>query len=137
MVSLYAGKYLKKMKLNKSQGFVYFALGVGVVFLVLYLLSKWSNKEGFSGEAQMVLFYADWCGHCNNFKPEWNKLKQTNDVPGVSFNDEDCTNGLTPLAKQHNVKGFPTLVFINGGNAQQYNGERSEAAVKSFIKSNQ
>ena len=32
----------------------------------------------------MVLYYADWCGHCQTMKPEWqkvvNKMKNKNNV---------------------------------------------------------
>ena len=27
------------------------------------------------GKCALVFFYADWCGHCQRFKPEWNKFK--------------------------------------------------------------
>ena len=32
-----------------------------------------SGKKG-----TLILFYADWCGHCSTFKPIWNKLKMDN-----------------------------------------------------------
>ena len=24
----------------------------------------------------ITLFHADWCGHCQQFKPVWNEIKQ-------------------------------------------------------------
>ena len=25
---------------------------------------------------KVELYYANWCGHCNRFKPEWEKVKK-------------------------------------------------------------
>ena len=24
----------------------------------------------------MIIYYAEWCGHCQRLKPEWKKLKK-------------------------------------------------------------
>ena len=38
--------------------------------------NKDSNGEGSgSKQAEMLLFYADWCPHCKTAKPIWNDLK--------------------------------------------------------------
>ena len=29
-----------------------------------------------SKSLSVTLYYADWCGHCNDFKPEWKKLNE-------------------------------------------------------------
>ena len=29
-----------------------------------------------SNDVKVILYYAEWCGHCQRFKPEWAKLKE-------------------------------------------------------------
>lgn len=36
---------------------------------------KIENMTNQSNKGTIILFYADWCGHCKTFKPSWDKIK--------------------------------------------------------------
>ena len=104
-----------------------------------YFLFNWCQKgklELFNGGAKLYFFYADWCGYCKRFKPEWAKLKAEPNL-GVQLEEVDCSNEAPALAREYDVKGFPTLILVNGNNKVTYEGERTKEALVSFIKDNQ
>ncbi len=61
----------------------------------------------------LVLVYADWCGHCQHFKPEWKSLTNlpSRNVPMVSIRD-DVFNA-SPLNTSLKVEGYPTVAVVN------------------------
>jgi thiol-disulfide isomerase/thioredoxin len=104
-----------------------------------YFLFNWCQKgklELFSGGAKLYFFFADWCGYCKKFKPEWEKLKAEPNL-GIELEEVDCSNEAPALAKEYNVGGFPTLILVNGSNKVTYEGSRTKDALVSFIKDNQ
>ena len=125
-------KFLKKINFNKKQHTIIFFAMVIVIFAILFLLSKYANKESFSNSPTLYFFFADWCPHCTKFKPAWNKFKESNNS-NVQLKEEDCTNGVTSFAKQHNVKSFPTILYINGNNTVEFKGSRTESGLNSFL----
>lgn len=101
-----------------------------------------SGSNGFNpaqNEVIIVLFFADWCGHCKKFKPDWekavNKLNNTtnNNNKKVSLKEVDCSNG-SELATKYGVEGFPTVkVFKNGKEPEDYSGARTFAGLNAFV----
>ena len=41
--------------------------------------------------AEVVLYYADWCPHCHNFMPEWQKLTQMLNKNGIKTHSNFCS----------------------------------------------
>lgn len=135
-------KSLSKSAIKQTQKFMNSKYAVLILLLVIvggYLLFNWYQKgkfELFSGEAKLYFFYADWCGYCKKFKPEWEKLKAESNL-GVKLEEVDCSNEAPALAKEYNVGGFPTIILVNGSNKVTYEGQRTADALVSFIKNNQ
>lgn len=102
------------------------------------------NREGFNNnnslteedKCVLVLFHADWCGHCKNFMPIWNKAKtslQSSDVVLKDFEAE--TN--KEVMKENEVSSFPTLKFFKkNGEIVEYEGDRTLEALEEFIEKN-
>jgi len=130
------GKGVKNFMNNRYAIFILLLIVVGGYFLFKWCQNKKSPFEMFSGGAKLYFFYADWCGYCKKFKPEWEKLKAEPNL-GVQLEEVDCSNEAPALAKEYDVKGFPTLILLNDGNKVTYEGERSADAIISFIKDNQ
>ena len=131
-----AGRTVKKLMNSR-----YAMLILVVVLVGGYLLFNWCKKgklELFSGGSKLYFFFAEWCGYCKKFKPEWEKLKNESNL-GVQLEEVDCSdsNNVPSLAKEYNVNGFPTLILVNGSNKVTYEGARTADALISFIKSNQ
>ncbi|QKF94309.1 thioredoxin [Fadolivirus algeromassiliense] len=81
-------------------------------------------------EPRVILYFADWCGHCKKFKPEWNKLKIELKNMNISFAEyKDGTDDA--VIQSAGIRGFPTI-RIDG---KEYNGDRSIDAILSYLTS--
>jgi thioredoxin-like negative regulator of GroEL len=87
----------------------------------------------------ITLFYADWCGHCQQFKPEWRKFEKL-------IRDSDVNNEIliaTVGEKERksvdgdsDVLGYPTVFYLmNGKKQKEYTGPRSSDGLLEFLKS--
>jgi len=76
---------------------------------------------------EAILYYANWCPHCVNFKPTWNKLKEDLSTQ-VTFKEYEDGNNKAQIAAA-NIQAYPTIK-ING---KEYLGDRSYNALKSFL----
>eukprot|EP00483_Globobulimina_turgida_P002500 UN02504 len=82
-----------------------------------------------------AMFYAPWCGHCKNFKPEYAKV-------ALAYNNEDSVaivsvdaDKYKDLAGRFGVSGYPTLKFFAKGSteAEDYSSGRTADDVVLFI----
>jgi thiol-disulfide isomerase/thioredoxin len=98
------------------------------------------KKEEFAKENKknkICLYYADWCGHCKNFLPEWkilkNKIESTDLNTKIEIKEYNCEND-EQLCKKENVRGYPTVILhkIDGNNIS-YEGGRTAADVLNFL----
>lgn len=82
-----------------------------------------------SDEIFIVEFYAPWCGHCQQLKPEYIKLasalKGVIKVGAVNADDHKSLPG------QYGVRGFPTIKIFgaNKRTPSDYNGQRTAQAI--------
>jgi len=105
-------------------------------------LNSTAELEQVGGKNQyaFVMFYADWCGHCNRMKPAFAKLYsdyQNNpsqyNAAIYRVNHPDNGENFHSL----NVKGYPTLYLISNEEyleTKKYEGDRTFASMKKFIQ---
>jgi thiol-disulfide isomerase/thioredoxin len=82
---------------------------------------------------KVQLFYANWCGHCNKFKPEWEQFKKLADGDNIKHEEYEADKDKQKV-DEANVSGFPTIRITMNGNTEDYNGERTADAILSFVK---
>ena len=69
-------------------------------------------KNAMTDGNMIVLYYADWCGYCQQFKPVWEDLKKKM----VSSSKPMCHIGEVESANMHHlpdveVRSYPTILF--------------------------
>ncbi|VVU95523.1 Thioredoxin [seawater metagenome] len=93
-------------------------------------------QGGGNAKSKLILFKAEWCGHCKQFKSTWEKLskdyEKNEDIELVTYDSEE--NKLEML--MYKVKSFPTLLFQNQKGGTEYQGQRTEQDIKQFLESN-
>jgi thiol:disulfide interchange protein len=95
------------------------ALGI-LLIIVIFMLCKSSfqastQTKGTTDKSEapavpkdsVVVVYADWCGHCKNFKPEM--IKAAEHSKKVVLLNSDTPEG-KKFMKENNVTGFPSVV---------------------------
>jgi len=122
---------------------VYLPITLVSVLAFLMLLYFYSSKEGFhckpseldqhiqSSEPTLVLFYADWCGHCTKLKPTWEEAAKKANIEKNRMIQLDV-GGKTPeqkaLMDKYEIDGFPTIMVFQNGVATPYQGTRTTEA---------
>lgn len=129
-------------------GLVLVGLWIAYRFYVSFVVNK---KEGFAnmvtGQAsasasssyKFVMYYADWCGHCQRTKPEFAKLGATQTIGGKQVAVEAVNPESNPEAVEgKNIRGYPTIHLYDpkGVLVQEYEGERTSESFVQFLSQN-
>lgn len=74
-------------------------------------------------EVVVALFSADWCPHCQTYKPKWSEIEAKNNGrdarPKLRFVSVDCTDGTPSEASNFGIEGYPTVLAIVNKNGKQ------------------
>jgi thioredoxin-like negative regulator of GroEL len=98
------------------------------------LKKKSLNMTGGSNKVNkvdIILFKADWCGHCVKLKPTWEKVKEqfNNKFNFITYDaDKD-----TKIFQQYKVDAFPTIVIQDGEHKKEYDGPRDMNSLISLF----
>lgn len=87
---------------------------------------------------ELTLYHANWCGHCQEFKPVWNKVKLENKNQNIKFIDleeSELDKDKLPKIGRQTIRGFPTIKINDNGMEYEYNGKRTYKAFSKFINS--
>jgi thiol-disulfide isomerase/thioredoxin len=109
-----------------------------VVLLVLLKLTDSHRSEGFANPStSVVICKADWCGHCKTAAPEFDKLLAAS--PITLKNGTKATVSILDADKDKaevsklGIKGYPTILIMNGGTKTEYPGPRTHDGVLEFL----
>ena len=95
-------------------------LVLSTISMITYLCvrcmkSKTSESFTENSTKTLIFFKANWCGHCNRFKPVWDEFvsecQQKNEQTKLLELDIDNEES-KPLMEKHNVRGFPHVVLV-------------------------
>jgi len=112
-----------------------------ILFVLLVLLYVYrqsvSGLEGFADAKSLVICKAEWCGHCKKAAPEFEKLRAAsplslNNGSAVTVRILDADEDKAEVAK-YNIKGFPSILLVDGNNTQEYPGERTMEGIMAFL----
>ena len=122
----YKNKYLKlKMELNNQSG--------GKCMNDRYNSYDLSKQMGGSGDDEIMLFKAEWCGHCQNFKNDWEALQVDEDLKSkYIFNTFDSDKDKNKM-EEYKIKGYPTLYVRKNNKTVEYTGGMDRLQIKYFI----
>ncbi len=115
---------------------------LAVSLFVLVLIRNYGGRyEGFEGTAskQVIICKADWCEHCKNAAPEFQKLMAASPITlkdgskaVVKILDADKDKS---EIGQYKVRGFPTILIADGSKITEYPGQRTAAGITDFLNS--
>ena len=112
--------------------------------------SLYNTEEGYSNHgdssgknAELILFYVDWCPHCKTAKPEWETTKSSfhgKKINGytVVFTDVNCTNENKEIEKMvstYKIEGYPTIKMIKDGQVIDFDAKPTQSSLTKFINS--
>ena len=86
----------------------------------------------------MVLYYAEWCGHCKTMKPEWEKVVSKMKDTGKVNVAEVESGFIEHLKDKPQIEGYPTIKMYNSGKevAKFGNEERIADNIERFAMTN-
>lgn len=82
---------------------------------------------------KVILYHANWCGHCTRFQPEWEKLNKMEELKDVELVSYEYSKNKNEIDKA-NITGFPTIHVEVNGKVEEYSGQRNADAIKEYLK---
>jgi thiol-disulfide isomerase/thioredoxin len=121
----------------------------GLIVLIFLWASSVNKTESFQNELkplapkggnyEFVMYYADWCPHCQTAKPEFGALGATKTIDGRvvairAVNPESAPEAVKTSAGE--IGGYPTFHLYDpeGRLLEEYKGERNTAGFLQFLE---
>lgn len=83
--------------------------------------------------AWLLKFYAPWCGHCRRLEPIYHQVYLGLKGSPIIVAKVDATK-YPSLASAYDVRGYPTIKFIQGDKIIDYSGDRTKEDIIEFAK---
>ena len=128
--------------------FIIVAIYIYQSFVSPKLAPTYHSSQGNSGsgsgsdkEAELMLFYVDWCPHCKTGKPSWDEVKseyQHKLINGykVIFKEYNCTEETAEteqLMNQYHIEGYPTIKLLKDGQVIEFDAKPTKSALEQFL----
>ena len=89
----------------------------------------------------LLRYHSPLCTHCVKMGPDWDKVKKDKRLASSDITIVDANVGIVdgtkhPSAKDVSKKGVPTIYLIEGNNMKEYNGDRNQEDIVSFVLEN-
>lgn len=95
----------------------------------------------------LILFHAEWCGHCKALMPIWNMLGGMIEKNTINLVKISCVKKQEQCNKMKFIKGYPTIIYVPSVKTLQddenlqnkmviYSGQRTSENIIQFIKDN-
>ena len=100
-----------------------------------------TNDGSGKKQAELMLFYVDWCPHCKTAKPEWDSLKTTYEnktINGYSiiFTEYNCTTEtaeIEELMNKYKIEGYPTIKLLKDNQIIEYDAKPTKSTMEQFL----
>jgi thiol-disulfide isomerase/thioredoxin len=79
----------------------------------------------------IILFYANWCGYCKEFMPNWNRFKMLLQDKEINIYEIESSNKF--INKIKNFNGFPSIYYIDNNQVIEYNDKRDYKSLINFV----
>jgi thiol-disulfide isomerase/thioredoxin len=101
------GKVIRNAAIGGLVGSLFNRPGTGAGIGALTALGGGKSKT-------ITLYYANWCGHCRNFKPEWEKIKREMREKGWHVEEWDIDAKGLKIKGGAEIKSVPCVSFTGG-----------------------
>ena len=130
----------------KNTNTVYILFFIAVILFLCFYCNKQSSfsemtspadskYDSADADGNVLIFYANWCGHCNKAKPEFQKASEKGNGKVVMINVDEPSG--KELKEKYSIKGFPTILKVSNGNYVKYQGERTCDGILSFLNNSE
>jgi thioredoxin 1 len=83
---------------------------------------------------QVIKFYADWCGPCKVYGPNFERVKQELQSDEIIFTEINVEDDPENLSGEYKVRGIPhTVLLENGVKVKEQSGRMPDQMLKEFI----
>ena len=105
--------------------------------------SEFNMEDNPGNNAELLFFYADWCPHCKNAKPHWDRLSKEYDGKQINkyilkFTTVDCSNtddnSTKQMLEKYQVEGFPTIKLLKGNQVIEYDAKPDYNTLTGFLE---
>ena len=136
--------------------FIYIILAIALFLFGYYLYKQFTNSGSTAykpnrenipvgsmqnNQAELMLFYVEWCPHCKTAKPDWESMKseyENKTINGytIIFTEYNCTNEsaeVEELMNKYKIEGYPTIKLLKDNQIIEYDAKPTKATMEQFL----